>query len=69
MADGVSIEGGKSAAEIALALLFEVSEAEDKRFAAGGWKGGADRKYILDTYAECLKAARGARPTPSTLGR
>ena len=69
MADGVTITGGKSAAEVALSLLFEVSEAEDKRSSGGGWKGGADRKYILDTYAECLKAARSGRSLTSNSGR
>lgn len=64
MADGVTITGGKSAAEVAYSLLIQVAEAEGKRFVSGGWTEGADRKYILDTYAECLKATRAQRVVP-----
>ena len=59
MADTVTITGGKSPAEVAYTLLIAVAEAEGK------WTGtrfmDADRQYILDTYAECIKASRGAR--------
>ena len=59
MADSVTIHGGKSPAEVAYTLLIAVADVEEK------WTGhsftGADRKWLLDTYAECHRAARGSR--------
>ncbi len=59
MADHVNINGGKSAAEVALTLLQAVAQAESK-FSSGTFYD-CDRTYILDAYAECLKAAQGYR--------
>lgn len=55
----IEIEGDSEAA-VALALLQMVAEAEGKLAADGEWKG-ADRAWILDTYAECLSAVDGLR--------
>lgn len=60
MADGVTIHGGKSAAEIAYTLLVQVADVEGK-WTGNSFRDSADRKYLLDTYAECLKAASGRR--------
>lgn len=59
MADNSSIRvSGDSPEAVALALLHEVSRAEGKHFSN---KIGDDRKWLLDTYVECLKAAREVR--------
>ena len=51
MAESVDIHGGPSPEEVAYKLLYVVAWGEDKDLDA--W-GKADRKWILDTYAECL---------------
>ena len=55
MADSVAIQGSPSPEEIAYKLLFLVAWGEDKDLE--GW-GKADRKWILDAYAECLLAVQ-----------
>lgn len=59
MADGVTINGGKSQAEVAYTLLIAVADIEGK------WSGNCfqntDRKWLLDTYLECLRATKGSR--------
>lgn len=51
---------------VAYDLLVAVAHAEHKNPVAtsgsASW-AGADRKWILDTYAECLQAVRGSRAT------
>jgi hypothetical protein len=42
---------------VALALVQAVMRVEGKRFGKG-YDDSPDRKYILDTYAECLVAVR-----------
>jgi hypothetical protein len=59
VADSVSINGGKSAAEVAHALLIAVGEIEGK-YSMNSWIQ-TDRAWLLDTYAECHTAARGHR--------
>jgi hypothetical protein len=61
MADLVDSHGSPSAEEVAYKLMYVVAWAENKDL--DGW-GKADRKWILDTYAECLLAVKnpGARP-------
>ncbi|HWY63432.1 MAG TPA: hypothetical protein VNW15_16140 [Rhizomicrobium sp.] len=63
MADSIDIHGGPSPEEVAYKLLYVVAWGEDKDL--DGW-GKADRKWILDTYAECLLAVRNPadRVTP-----
>ena len=43
---------GDSVEAVALALLDRVAVVEGKEFR----QGGADKQWILETYAECLKA-------------
>jgi len=47
--------GGQSPEDVALKLLYVVSWGENIDLEA--W-GKADRKWILDTYAECLLTVR-----------
>jgi hypothetical protein len=56
--------GENSPEHVAYTLMVDVMRAESKTIAKGDLKAGwstADRKYLLDTYAECLLAARGYR--------
>jgi len=47
---------------VAFDLLRIIATAENKSFHHGSNEGQvADREWILDTYAECLRAAKGAR--------
>jgi hypothetical protein len=66
MADSVEIQGSPSQEEVAYKLLYLVAWGEDKDLDA--W-GKADRKWILDTYAECLLTVRNpatrAAPPPA----
>ncbi len=55
----IEIEGD-SAEAVALALLHMVAEAEGKLDGEGAWQD-AGRDWILDTYAECLRAVDGDR--------
>jgi hypothetical protein len=44
---------------VAFRLMQIVASVEGKDLNREG--GGADRKYVLDTYVECLHAAAGTR--------
>ena len=48
---------------VALALLERIARSEGRHFDAKPEIGAdiADRKWILDTYSECLDAAKGHR--------
>ena len=50
MADAVNNQGGPATEEVAYKLLYLVAWGENKDLEA--W-GKADRKWLLDTYAEC----------------
>jgi hypothetical protein len=68
MAEPIKIYGGQSPEEIAFKLLYAISWGENIDLEA--W-GKADRKWILDTYAECLQTvqnpvARIARSAPES---
>ena len=59
--------GGASPQEVAFKLFERVLTVEGKHTGAGGRPGDtdyADRKYLLDTFAECLHAANGYRDVP-----
>ena len=58
MADIVEMKT-KSAEEIAYKLMQDVLVAEDHPHQ--GMQPKAARAYLLDTFAECLTAARGYR--------
>lgn len=67
MANSAENHGGPSQEEVAYKLLYVVAWGEDKDL--DGW-GKADRKWILDTYAECLLAVKNssARLAPKPPG-
>jgi hypothetical protein len=57
--------GENSPEQVAYKLMELVAEIEEKSIqtkkpSAPGWTA-ADRKWILDTYSECLQAAKGYR--------
>jgi hypothetical protein len=59
----VVLIGENSPEHVAHRLMHEVARIERKAFyhhPEAGWQT-ADRKYILDTYAECLQAVLGHR--------
>lgn len=60
MAEPTAVHIGESSPEhVAYRLMELVAGAEAKTMA--GADKNADRAWILDTYAECLKAVLGAR--------
>lgn len=63
MADVREIVTGDSPEAVAYALLFGIGKAEGKATNQGTLV--ADRKWMLDTYAECLSAVKGHRKSPN----
>jgi len=59
MADTIEVKS-KSTEEIAYKLFYDVIGAEDHPHQRMQPKDA--RAYILDTFVECLSAARGYRP-------
>ena len=60
MADTVVHIGENSPEQVAYRLLHEIAAVEAKSFSRTPSTSyqSADRKWILDTYAECLNAVR-----------
>lgn len=56
--------GENSPEEVALKLLEKVSQVERRPLYRSDDQQPADRKWILDTYAECLDAVKGYRDFP-----
>ncbi|MCK1306454.1 MULTISPECIES: hypothetical protein [unclassified Bradyrhizobium] len=57
--------GENSPEKVAYVLMERIAQIERKSLhdpnpSTSGWTG-ADRKWLLDTYAECLNAAKGFR--------
>lgn len=66
MADKLDYLERASAYEIAYRLMLDVVNVEGRKIGFAGRQRGpeyADRKYLLDTYSECLEAAQGHRKT------
>ena len=64
MADAPVVHIGENSPEhIAHRLMHEIAIVEGKSFQRSPGQGfeKADRKWILDTFAECLRAAHGNR--------
>ena len=63
MADAPVVHMGENSPEhVAMKLLVSIAGLEDRR--VHGLYGGsvpADRKWLLDTYAQCLEATKGFR--------
>lgn len=55
--------GGESKEQVAFQLMQLVGLAEKKLYSGINPQDGTDRKWILDTYAECLEAVNGQRDT------
>jgi hypothetical protein len=53
--------GENSPEEVAFRLYRIIGHAEGKLRTNGFSNAGTDRKYILDTYAQCLQATKGLR--------
>jgi hypothetical protein len=47
---------------VALSLLHLVARIEGKSLDKAVDGQAADRKWLLDTYADCLRATKGTRP-------
>lgn len=73
MADQPIVHIGENSPEqVALKLLEMVARVEQRSMSGadqsslkGGWQK-ADRKWIMDTYSECLEAVKGYRTKPTT---
>ena len=52
---------------VALALVNAIKRMENKRFVSQG-DPAVDRKWLLDTYAECLALVKGEQPKPGPTG-
>ncbi|WP_155275931.1 hypothetical protein [Agrobacterium tumefaciens] len=52
---------GDTPEQVAFKLLVLVGTTENKMHSDGRIQSGADRQWILDTYAECLEATKGNR--------
>jgi hypothetical protein len=63
MADSVNMHGSPPPEEVAYKLLYLVAWGENKNL--DDW-GKADRKWILDTYAECLLTIQNPAARMST---
>lgn len=64
MADTAVVHMGENSPEqVAYKLLIHVAATEGYMLRSGPTSDGnkPSRQYILDTYAECLRAARGYR--------
>ena len=60
MPDAVVHVGENSPEHVAYRLMRDVANLEGRSFARDG-QTPADRQWLLDTYGECLEAARGLR--------
>jgi hypothetical protein len=58
MADAVVHIGENSPEHVAYRLFVHVLHADKKTLGGGAAPSTVDRKYILDTYAECLNAVQ-----------
>ena len=68
MADAPVVHiGANSPEEVARKLMREIARVEQRSFNIAkmrpDWKA-ADRRWILNTYAECLEAVKGNRDYP-----
>jgi hypothetical protein len=65
MSDKLTVENS-AAEKVAYDLFQHIANVEGMAFvrsAGNGWKS-ADRKWILDTYAQCISAVRFPHKSP-----
>lgn len=61
MADQAVVHIGENSPEqVAYRLTRDIMIAENRQLGEGG-KARVDRKWLLDTYGECLQAVKGYR--------
>ncbi|MEQ8902388.1 MAG: hypothetical protein RID11_03800 [Roseovarius sp.] len=61
MSDNTVVHIGENSPEhVAFNLMKEIASVEGRELYSHG-SNPANRKWVLDTYAECLKAVRGFR--------
>lgn len=61
MADNTTVHFGENSPEqVAYKLMRDIVAAEDRSFGASK-ANRIDRKWLLDTYGECLQAVKGFR--------
>ena len=65
MADQPTIHFGENSPEYVALILYRMVRDVEHSSAAQG-QAPIDRKYILDTYAECLETVRAARSPSQT---
>lgn len=53
------METQPSSENVAYRLLLLIAGLEDKNITSAGQPNSADRQWVLDTYAQCHKAASG----------
>lgn len=59
MADAPVVHIGENSPEEVAFRLYRIVGHSEKKVATSGFaESGTDRKYILDTYAECLLAVK-----------
>jgi hypothetical protein len=56
-----SLSGDNSPEYVAYRLMIDIARVEKKALGASASCQIADRKWILDTYAECLRAVRSTK--------
>jgi hypothetical protein len=56
-----SLSGDNSAEYVAYRLMIDIARVEKKALGASASCQIADRRWILDTYAECLRAVRSTK--------
>ena len=59
MADAPVVHIGENSPEEVALKLTQIIASVEKRSLAGHVANTADRKWLLDTYAECLLAVKG----------
>ncbi len=64
MADGATVHIGENSPEhVACKLLLDIASCEGKTLHSG--THAADRNYILTTYQQCLRVAKGLALKPT----
>jgi hypothetical protein len=56
-----SLSGDNSPEHVAYRLMLDIARVEKKALGASASCQIADRRWILDTYAECLRAVRSPK--------
>jgi hypothetical protein len=63
MTDGPLHIGDNSPEYVAYRLMLDIAKVEKKALTPSASCQTADRKWVLDTYAECLRTVRSPKRT------